>query len=437
MIIFNKKYIAFFIGLFSYTQVRVVGTFAISEIIIFIFTIYFLLTNPIPIQRMFKSKRMLSLLILCILWILSIFFSDQINESVTLMSIKGIGAVIPLFFIFIFFYWLLYDNLSVMQFFLWGTAISFFISLFIFTNTALQYVVDSSGAESLSETSIFDRLIVGVWGRLISAFSFQYFSTHPVFVIILQAFAAFYALFEGSRAPFLVGIITVLILIYFKKYSKANVLNIKIISFIRRRIPFLITLIVIGFFLAMNIYSFVAERGYLGEANMRKYERQSKSKLGLLSGRGEFVSAYLAISDAPILGHGSYAKDEDGYAVAAAQITGDTEYLDYLIDNVGEEYIPTHSHLSGAWVQNGVLGAVFWIYCLFILIKYLLRYIYIIPKWIAYTLPAVFSMIWQILFSPFAYRVTTGFFLVFIILMMDQIDKSKKNTHSAAKKNIE
>lgn len=423
MIYLNKKYISFIIGLFTATQVRILGTLSLSEFMIFFFLIYIIIVNPKAFGQIFKSKRMRTLLILCFLWICSIFFSDQINPTSLVDSLKGLGGVIPLFLGFLFFYWLFYEDLSHLGFFLWGYGFSYIISLFIFTPSAVSDRSDLAGVELYETGDYFSRLIVGGVGRFLTASEFQFFSNHPYFIVFLHLIFSFYALFEGSRSPFLMGIISTILFCFFVKFSKLNFLNVKTTLYIKRKIPLFIVFILIGGFISGKIYSYAAENGYLGEANKRKYETQSQSKLGLLSGRGEFVSAYLAIKDSPLLGHGSYAKDKEGYAIEAARITGDDQFLEQLYEAKGDEYIPTHSHITGAWVQNGILGAIFWCYALFLVVVYVFKYFYIYPKWVAYSINASLSMIWQILFSPFSNRPYLAAFFVFIILMMDQIDK--------------
>lgn len=351
----------------------------------------------------------------------SAFFSDRINGTEVNDSLKGIGGIIPLFFCFIFFFWLFYSNLSYMNFFLWGAAVSYMLSLFIFVPPSLQ---DMADGENLREAeTLFSQLISGGVGRFVGAYSFSGFSQHPLVIIFLKLGVAFYALFQGSRGSFLLGIVGCFVLIYFVKYAKSKYLPDWIQCKIKKRLPLFIMSIVIGGILAKNIYEFTAKNGYLGEANKVKYERQSSSKIGLLSGRGEFVSAFLAISDKPWLGHGSYAIDEEGYAVEAAVLTNEEE-LDFIINKKGERQIPAHSHLTFAWIWHGIIGGVFWMYTLYLIFLFLYKYIYVYPRYIGYLLPACLGIMWQILFSPFQGRPMLGAFFAFIIVMMNQIDSS-------------
>ena len=423
MIYINKKYVAFIVGLFSVTQVRFLGTFAISEFMIFVTIVYLLLKNPRPFRAMFQNKRMIVLLVLCFLWMCSTFFSDQINENDLTNSLKGFFGIVPLFFGFIFFYWLLYDNLSVIYFYILGSAISFVISLFVFVPSALEYTLAASGADSLLEiTELGPRLFAAAIGGFVSIISFKFYPKHPYIVCMVRLLNSLYALLKGSRGSFFLGLLITFILAYFARYSNKRFLNNNLITSIQKQLPIIIVVIIVGGIIAKNIYSYSAEQGYLGDSQKRKYEKQASSKMGLLSGRGEFVSAYLAIKDAPWFGHGSYPLDENGYAVEASELTGD----ELLSDTYREEYIPTHSHLTGSWVQNGILGALFWIYGLYLIFQFLSKYVYICPVYMGYTISASVGAFWNILFSPFSNRPALGVFFAFIIVMMNHIDRQKK-----------
>jgi hypothetical protein len=108
-----------------------------------------------------------------------------------------------------------------------------------------------------------------------------------------------------------------------------------------------------------------AQHDLFDEATKEKFTSQESGKLGVLvGGRPETLVAVQAIKDSPIVGHGSYAIDPKYLAIEAALAYkyGYSNSDDPLeIDNPG---IPTHSHLTLAWVESGILGGVFWIYVL-------------------------------------------------------------------------
>jgi hypothetical protein len=115
--------------------------------------------------------------------------------------------------------------------------------------------------------------------------------------------------------------------------------------------------------------------------------------------------------------------DEEGYALEAAEITGNV-LIDKIANKIGEKQIPSHSHLFQAWVWHGVLGAVFWLYALYLIFLFLYKYVYIYPRFMGYLFPACMAMIWRIMFSPYQGRPMLGAFFAFIIIMMEQIDRN-------------
>ena len=63
--------------------------------------------------------------------------------------------------------------------------------------------------------------------------------------------------------------------------------------------------------------------------------------------------------------------------------------------------IPTHSHFFGAWVENGVFGALFWFFILIIMFKALNEILFGISIVNPVEVLAIIWTIWNILFSPF------------------------------------
>jgi len=89
---------------------------------------------------------------------------------------------------------------------------------------------------------------------------------------------------------------------------------------------------------------------------------QAHGEYGLIvGGRSEILVSAQAIMDSPILGHGSWAKNEE----YAAMLNYLRESMGYVAQGKHESgLIPTHSHIFGAWVEAGILGAVFWLWIL-------------------------------------------------------------------------
>ncbi len=177
-------------------------------------------------------------------------------------------------------------------------------------------------------------------------------------------------------------------------------------------------------FALLSGYEFLASEGYLGEDAKEHYEQQAAGDLGLLlGGRQEVVVSLEAISDSPIFGHGSWAKDRK-YIDLLTERMRMLGYMD-INDEVGPSYfgdlIPTHSHITGAWVEAGILGGIFWIWIL-ILIARNLGYLYQIRDPIS-PMAVFFSILlaWDVLFSPFGAerRIMSAFQIVVLVYSWD------------------
>lgn len=171
-----------------------------------------------------------------------------------------------------------------------------------------------------------------------------------------------------------------------------------------------IAIIVLGFLLSNLLlagYGELAAQGLLGAAARAKYYLQSGgSGVGLLlGGRPESLVSVQAIWDSPFVGHGSWAKDP--YYTHLFQATLRSVGLlvpdDYRdIGRMTEFLIPTHSHLLGSWVEAGILSLPFWLWTVYLAFSAL--YSAIRVHWQPNILVALMSLslLWDVLFSPFA-----------------------------------
>ena len=150
----------------------------------------------------------------------------------------------------------------------------------------------------------------------------------------------------------------------------------------------------------ISVYSVAADSGWLGADAKDKYMAQSEGDLSLLqAGRNETLVSLQAIADAPIIGHGSWAKDM--YYVLMLVDILESHGIKIQGDPFEYPLIPTHSFIFGAWVEAGLFGGLFWAFILILLFKA----IYTLLK--TPGLPATFASlvlflaIWDIMFSPF------------------------------------
>lgn len=187
-----------------------------------------------------------------------------------------------------------------------------------------------------------------------------------------------------------------------------------------RTVAVIAAALIAGVFGVYWAYGYAATGGFLGTYARSEYETQSSGKYGvLLGGRSELLSSLPAIYDSPILGHGSWAKDLK-YLIIRREtmaLLGYTNYNSTPDQDIESGIIQTHSYFFGAWVDAGILGAVFWAWVWVMVLKVLIR-VYP-PKFV---LPAImpwmaFELLWAILFSPYGVgtRITAPYYVVVLM----------------------
>jgi hypothetical protein len=166
---------------------------------------------------------------------------------------------------------------------------------------------------------------------------------------------------------------------------------------------------------------YAAEKGFFDESTQAKFETQAQGDYGVLfGGRPETLVAIRAIIDDPIIGHGSFAYGQK-YVELRQQIMYQHGYTDTDEPEVlFYPTIPTHSHLTLAWVEGGVLGGICWIYILILTIRAILRLVSLRPNLAPLYCYLLVGFVWDILYSPFgsvnrmlgAYYILLGYLIL-------------------------
>ncbi len=233
--------------------------------------------------------------------------------------------------------------------------------------------------------------------------------------VLLIASAALINLDMGFRALAGVCLLTAVYLAFFARRRRHHEIG------LRPALSLIVICLAAGFAF-IKVYEQGAEAGLFGERVRQKYESQAGGQLGLLiGGRGEILVSARAIQDSPILGHGSWAKDPE-LAWLWLDILRSFGYEAGSSEAAWEGLIPTHSHLFGAWVEAGILGAVFWVWVLFLAFRALL----VLPQakcplagLIAFL---AFMLMWDVLFSPFGAerRFITAYYLTALVAVLEE-----------------
>jgi len=201
----------------------------------------------------------------------------------------------------------------------------------------------------------------------------------------------------------------------------------------KRRTAVTIAVLAAGVWGISAIYAHGVQSGWFGGVEQEKYEIQSSGAWGiLLGGRSDFLASSVAIFDSPLLGHGSWAKDPM-YTAILFESMADLGYENTNVAFENEDYlIPSHSYLFGAWVESGIVGAVFWAWVLWLAAKSLMRATGREPL-ILFLAFIGMLLIWNILFSPYGTdaRFTATYFVYAMILFALQTQGQKRiDTHA-------
>lgn len=415
---FSKiELVSFLYGLGSAITVRIIGIISLSEI-------FSLIIFPYIISNVnFKNdKRFYNLILFSAIWLIGVVFSDIYNNSTTINFIKGFFSIIPFLTSLVFSYWLISKNIYLIFPFLWGYAFSLtFAAGFGFDAFYNEYLL-RVGLQDVSQLSQYNKILVGIINIFItSAISITFYRKYPRLIIFLILAIGCISLFLGSRSIFLINILAFGTLI-FVRYNTRNIPQDGLIwqFFLRKKLVVFIVLILFFGLLGKLGYEVSVKNGWLGKDEFNKYQMQSSTKIGLFSGRGEFIASFLAIKDSPFFGHGSFAIDTNGYGYQAGLIAGySNSILDDLKSKADKSLIPTHSHLFSSWVNYGFLGALFWIYIIvFVLFDFFRNYIFLFPNFIPYLISSLFGIFWVILFSPFSQKPYLAMNLIFFIVLM-------------------
>jgi hypothetical protein len=181
---------------------------------------------------------------------------------------------------------------------------------------------------------------------------------------------------------------------------------------------------VVGIFCMHTLYRVAATQGWLGEDALRKYEQQSRGETGimplLLGGRMESFCGLIACVDKPIIGFGPWAMDNDGYTGEFLEKYGTYEdasnYYKQMEWNLAhghtQHMIHCHAYITEFWLWYGIFGLLFWLYIIFVLLRYLKQDCWVVPQWYMWIAASIPGYFWGIFFSPWSARVGGIIFIV-------------------------
>ncbi|MBY4896842.1 hypothetical protein [Cupriavidus sp. AU9028] len=383
----------FGLGAICAIKITLIGDVYIGE---FIAAAYALtLLSTLRIQREYVS-----LLILTLMWAFAQALSDIANSTPMIVSLKGVLAP-GVFFLTVFAVGSHFSrgNPQRMWYFLIGVAVSDIFNTSRMPTEEFLYNPWKWGYAAPAMLLLLSWLAMTRAGALRVA-------------VAILIYCGVSALFDFRSAA---GLPLLALVLYLLRGSR---LGVQAYRLTRARGGVLLLFGIMAFTIALlnmvfsAIFAHAGDFGFLSPESVNKYTVQATSELGILfGGRSEILISLRAFLDAPVLGHGSWAVDRNGYQDALSVMVYQMgASLSDNLENFDNDLIPAHSFLMGGLVWSGFLGGVYWIG---VLARAVWLYARNMPALPIYFHVGTAQLLWDVFFSPFSadHRWATGLFL--------------------------
>lgn len=424
-IIKQYGYYLFLLGAFSATQVRLIGSIGISEIVICLAAPFIFISDYHLLRRdgfLAVSWLGLSVVAGCVI-------ACVVNNTPFAAAIRGIATPYVLFSTIVIGHRLVRRCPMGIKWFYLGVAISVVVNVFVF-QTATELSIYGGGetgidaAEGIMSSPVFWISRIQEW--IFLPIRGWYLQTSILFSIFAPIAFALYAAFtsiSGRAAAATMLMMSVFVLLGGKKIAQMKALS---------KNSFLILIVsAIAMMGITSVYKKAASSGILGERALNKYEGQMKGRKSggiltmLMAGRMEFFVGAYACLQKPFVGYGPWAVDREGLYENFVVRYGDSDDIAaFEKDRKWQErlgyrrqiFIPAHSHIVSFWLWYGIAGLVFWLYVLFQYMRYFKKDLATVPQWFGPLGVYAAPFLWNFFFSPLGARVPTGIFIVLIML---------------------
>ena len=414
----KKRFFAwFFFGLGS--QLQIIASLSFTELFVF-------LAAPLLFfkeRHFMKRNGMMPFFWLSMAVVLGCIVACIDNETHPVIVLRGMAVTCLLPCSIIVGHWLLRRDMGGFKWMLIGIAISNILSTFIFQKAVEIHSVagGESGVDAAEMIMAGPIYWINRLGDILNALPKGWYLQCPTIVSISVPLfmAAFAMLTSTSGRAAALGAIATAVLIFVAGKNRLG---------IRRRFcnrfGFWCTVAIVGLFLLHSFYRISATQGWLGEEALAKYESQTQGdtsiKKLLLGGRMESFCGLIACVDKPIIGFGPWAMDTEGYVGEFLSKYGTNDdyehYVEHMERNMRQglppNMIPCHAYITGFWLWFGIFGLLFWLYVVFVLLRYLKQDCWAVPQWFMWIAASIPGYLWGVFFSPWANRVVGILFVV-------------------------
>lgn len=400
----------FLLGLFSETQIRVIGSIGIAELAIFVLGPFFLIKDWPQLQQ----KKFTPFLWLLILMFFSGMFSNWYNHTYFAAAIRGLATPYSFLMGVATFHHFLKGDIKKTRWFFIGFAISVVLSVFVFQRVANRFEggYELSSAEAMERKMNYSLFwLQQISSALVLPINAFYLEIPKAYPVCVMAFLLFYGfVMSNNRSSLLIFGMSLFLFLVGGKQTRA-------MTFVKKHFAALAISAILLAPLVNLLYKQTASSGLLGEAARTKYEKQVGAKADVLQtlagGRSDFFIGLTACLDQPLAGFGAWAQDTKGYSMAFftkhAATEKDLEWIRWT-DEHGGRLLPGHSWLIQSWLWYGIGGLLWVLYLGKLILGTLKNCLSAIPHlygYFAFLLPA---HIWNWWFSPLGARTQLAMF---------------------------
>lgn len=401
----------FLIGLGS--SLQIVASLSISECIVLASAPFIFLKN----YQQMRRDGVMQFFVMSILVIFGCIVGCIANSTPFMGVVRGIASTTLIACAIVFSHWIIRKDPNGFKWMFVGGALSSVISIFFFQR-AVDIVQFGGDVESMMSGPLFWIQRLGAFIPLPTRGWYIHMPTivnvaSPLFLGIFSIMTS-----VSGRSAALGSIAFVAIVIIGGKTRKTMMR-------LSRNFWLVVCLGVVGIFAVHRGYKIAAMSGVLGEDARRKYEIQSQGtdSIGrlILGGRAESFIGLLACRDKPIIGYGPWANDTKGYREEFMMKYGTVEdviqfqrQLQFMASRGirDDKLISCHAYITEFWLWYGIFGLLFWVYVMYVILRYLRQDCFAVPQWFAWLACSIPGMFWAIFFSPFASRVGVPMFVV-------------------------
>ena len=398
----------FFLGLGS--QLQILYSLSISELVVFIVGPYYLLTDWDQIKR----DRFLTFVIAGLLLVFGCVLACAINQTPMSGAVRGMATTSFLFFAIFVVHHFLRKDMNGLKWFFVGEALSLIVCIFVFRKFAEAGVTAVNGFGTATTDEIMEGPIF--WIQRLGAFvstpiNGWYMSTPLTYMILAPLGMATFSMLtsaSGRSAALTFAGCALLILIGGKRRYRMKRIS---------RYFFIGAVAALVFIKAASFaYRYAALHGWLNEAALKKYEVQTRGGGGvvglLIGGRAASFIGVLAALDHPIFGLGPWAADTENYSGQFLAKFGSIEDYDEFERSreramrLGEPsgLVSCHAVWLEFWVWYGLGGLIFCLYVLFVYARFIRKDLAVIPQWYGFLVAGMPGLLWTMFFSPLTAR---------------------------------